>query len=40
MPDSKIFVGSISPLDVEQGFLGDCYFLAALAALAEKPHRI
>ena len=26
--------------DVTQGELGDCYFLAALSALAENPHRI
>jgi hypothetical protein len=27
-------------MDIKQGFLGDCYFLAGLAALAEHPHRI
>ena len=30
----------ISPLDVRQGGLGDCWFLAAASALAEKPGRI
>lgn len=30
----------IEPNDIKQGFLGDCYFLAGLAALAERPDRI
>ena len=30
----------IEASDVTQGALGNCYFLASLAALAENPHRI
>ncbi len=39
-PDVKIFVDKIEPYDIKQGFLGDCYFLAGVAAIAERPDRI
>jgi calpain-15 len=39
-PDGKIFVGKVEPCDIKQGFLGDCYFLAGLAAISERPDRI
>ena len=36
----RLFDDSILPNDIKQGKLGDCYLLAAIAALAEQPQRI
>lgn len=36
----NVFQGDIDPNDVKQGVLGDCYFLAAVSAIAEHQDRI
>lgn len=40
MSNCVIFNDKVEPNDIKQGLLGDCYFLAGLAALAERPDRI
>jgi len=39
-PNEVELFGNVSPNDVNQGDLGDCYFLTALASTAEYPERL
>lgn len=36
----EVFREKVEPGDISQGFLGDCYFLGSLAAVAEEPKRV
>ena len=36
----SIFPDTIKPSSIAQGYLGDCYFISTLAAIAENPDRI
>jgi len=36
----QVFFNEVSPSDIKQGLLGDCYFLSVLSVLSEHPSRI
>lgn len=38
--DVKVYSSGIHPNDIEQGGLGDCYYLSAISSIAEMPERI
>ena len=38
--DAVLWKDDISPNDIKQGKLGNCYYLATLASLAENPQQI
>lgn len=41
MVENAVMVeGNIEPEDVQQGNIGDCYFLASISSIAENPERI
>lgn len=38
--DLNVFQDDVTPSDIKQGALGDCYFLSSLSVIAEKSDRI
>lgn len=39
-PGAQVFVDGIQQTDIKQGALGNCYFLASVAAIAEFPRLV
>ena len=40
MQNVNVIVDGISPADIFQGGIGNCYFLSSISAIAEKPERV
>jgi len=36
-PNYTLFNETIDPDDINQGYIGDCYFVSSVSALAERP---
>ena len=35
-PTAVLFKDSISPLDIRQGYIGDCYLMSAMSVVGDK----